>query len=325
MNFKSIKNTLTLTAGRTGLVLKKYSPEILMGVGIVGIVTSTVLACKATLKAEDVIEDAEEKIRKIHQAREMAGTYVEGDGENSGLVQYSEEDYKKDMTTVYIQTGWGFTKLYGPAVTLGLLSIACMLGAHGIMRKRNLALVAAYKAIEQSFSDYRKRVKDELGDEADRHFKYGTEYVENEITDENGNVVSSEPVVVIDPNGISEYARIFDKENTNWQNTADYNMAFLKCQQSYANDLLQSRGHVFLNEIYDLLGLQRSRAGAVVGWVKDHGDNYIDFGMFDLTASGYRNDMTNDTIAEERRDFVNGCNKAILLDFNVDGIIYNMI
>jgi hypothetical protein len=128
MNFKTIKNTLTLTAGRTGLVLKKYSPEILMTVGVVGIVTSTVMACKATLKAEDVIEEAEEKIKKIHQAREIASAAV-AEGEEIGVVKYTEEDYKKDMTIVYVQTGWNFTKLYAPAVTIGIAGIACILGS----------------------------------------------------------------------------------------------------------------------------------------------------------------------------------------------------
>jgi hypothetical protein len=319
MNLQNVKNSITLTMGRGGLILRKYSPEILTGAGIVGIVGSTIMACKATLKADEVVSAAKEKFDKIHSAKQMATEGMTTD--------YTEQDYKKDMTIAYVQTGVDFIKLYGPAVTLGMVSIACILGAQGIMRKRNLALVAAYKAVEEGFSEYRKRVVKELGREADRHFKYGTEYtaIEEEKVDENGNIIKSEPIVTLDPNGLSEYARIFDNTNINWSDAPDYNMTFLKCQQNYANDLLHARGHIFLNEVYDMLGLQRSPAGAVVGWVKGVGDDFVDFGMFDLTASGYRNDKTNDTIAEERRDFVNGYNKAVVLDFNVSGVIYDMI
>jgi hypothetical protein len=203
-----------------------------MTVGVVGIVTSTVMACKATLKAEDVIEEAEEKIKKIHQAREIASAAV-AEGEEIGVVKYTEEDYKKDMTIVYVQTGWNFTKLYAPAVTIGIAGIACILGAHGIMKKRNLALVAAYKAIEESFSSYRKRVVKELGMEKDREFRYGTTKVDVTklaYTEENGVVHPEESttVEVIDTtNQPSQYARFFDESSSQWSKTPEYNLTYI--------------------------------------------------------------------------------------------------
>jgi predicted dithiol-disulfide oxidoreductase (DUF899 family) len=326
MNLKNIKNNITLITGRSGLLLRKHSPEILMTVGIVGVVTSAVMACKATLKAEDVIDKAKTNIDKIHQAKELIAQVEE---DTHGVTKYSEQDYKKDMALVYVQTGWGFVKLYGPAVTLGVASIACLLGAHGIMKKRNLALVAAYKAVEQSFADYRNRVKKELGSDADRHFKYGTDYktVTEEKVDAEGNVTYEEKTVeIVNTNNISQYARYFDEETSSqWSPTPEYNMMFLKTQQAFANDLLHSRGHLFLNEVYDNLGLPRSKDGAVVGWVLGEGDDYVDFGIYETNVATYETAHDTDTIGEKRRDFVNGYRNSILLDFNVSGVIYNLI
>ena len=307
MNMEIIKRTV----GRSVLIIKKYSPEILMGAGVVGIISSTVMACKATLKVDRIIAEKEEKYEKIQQTRETCSE------------EYSEKDFKRDVLVVYTQTGVNFIKLYGPSITLGVASIACILGAHNIMRKRNIALIAAYKAVEQSFSDYRKRVVDEFGSEKDRMLKNGIRQEQITVTDENGKT-TTETVDIMDPNGISQYARWFNAGCREWQEIPEYNLTFLKCQQNYANDLLNSRGHVFLNEIYDALGIPRTKEGAIVGWVKDHGDGFVDFGMLD-NLSTYRSDRTCDTIGNERQDFVNGYANAVLLDFNVDGIIYDLI
>lgn len=298
------KNTLSRMAGRQGLLLKKYSPEILMVAGVTGIVTSTVLACRATLKAEEVIDDAKEKLDKIREAKETIDEET-----------YTEQDHKKDLAIVYTQTGVNFVRLYGPALTLGALSIGCILSSHGIMRKRNLAVAAAYKAVEQSFADYRKRVVEEFGEEKDRLLKNGIkkEITVVEETDEKGKKkTKTVETEYADPNGISQYARFFDEASPQWTKTPEYNLTFLKCQQNYANDLLRSRGHIFLNEVYDMLGIPRSQAGAVVGWVLGQGDDFVDFGIFDGTSMA-------------TRDFVNGYERSILLDFNVDGVIYDLI
>ena len=316
MNLGMIKNTITRTAGRGGLLAKKFAPEILLFTGIAGGVGTVVLSCKATLKAEEVIDKAQENINKVKQAKQMA--------DDGTISNYSEKDYKKDMSVVYVQTGLDFVKLYGPAVTLGIASIGCILGSYGLMRKRNLALIAAYKTVEESFAKYRKRVIDELGVETDRHFKYGTKLEKIQTIDENGDA-KEETVVTVDSDDISQYARFFDESCVSWSNVPEYNLTFLKCQQNFANDLLQARGHIFLNEVYDMLGIPRTKAGSVVGWVRGNKDNCVDFGIFDVNVSGYRNDKANDTIGEERRDFVNGYKSSILLDFNVDGVIYDLI
>jgi hypothetical protein len=211
---------------------------------------------------------------RIHEARETVN-----------ISDYTEQDYKKDTAIVYVQTGWDFVKLYGPSITLGALSIVSILSAHGIMKKRNLALVAAYKAVEESFANYRKRVVEEYGARKDWMFKNGVrdKIVTTIETDENGNTKAVDKVVqTIDPiTGKSIYAKFFDELSTHWSKTPEYNLMFLKAQQNFANDLLHSRGHVFLNEVYDMLDIPRTQAGAVVGWVDGQGDNCIDFGIFD--------------------------------------------
>lgn len=300
-----MKNALVKATGRKGLIIQKHSPEILLTVGIVGLVGATVMACKASTKAEFVIDTAKDKIDEVHEALEIT----------DGKGKYTQKDAQKDMVIIYTQTAVDFGKLYGPSVLLGAASIACILGAYGIMKKRNVALMAAYKAVEQSFNTYRQRVIEEYGPEKDFQYKTGIRSEEVQVVevDENGKKIKSKKTVeTIDPNTISQYARFFDEASTQWSKTPEYNLTFLRVQQNHANDLLHSRGHVFLNEVYDMLGIPRTQAGAIVGWVRGEGDDFVDFGIFD----GQKGVV---------RDFVNGYERSILLDFNVAGVIYNLI
>lgn len=294
---------------RALLGTKKYSPEILMGVGVVGIVASTVVACKATLKASDIIVDAQEDLEKIKMVAEDP-KYVD---------QYSEEDLKKDKTILYTQTGLKIAKAYLPAVGLGVASIACLVSSHNILKKRNIALAAAYTTIDKSFKEYRKRVTDRFGEEVERQIRHNIKAheIEETIVDEDGNEKKiTKNVETCEIDGYSEYSRFFDDGCTGWEKDAEYNLVFLKAQQQYANDLLRSKGHLFLNEVYDMLGIPRSKAGQVVGWIYDPenpiGDNYVDFGIYDVNKRG-------------SRDFVNGYERTILLDFNVDGNIWDLM
>lgn len=300
-----MKQSIKKTTGRTGLVLRKHSPEILMGAGILGIVGSTVLACKATLKLEEVLYDAQHTLDTID--RTLADEMYEG--------HYDEEDAKKDKTIVYAKTAVELGKMYAPAISLGVVSVACLMGSHNIMKRRNVAVVAAYKAVEESFANYRRRVVEEFGKDKDEEYRYGIIRTEETVTetDENGKKTKVKKTVdTLDPNHTSQYARFFDESCSNWSKTPEYNLIFLKAQQNYANDLLVSRGHLFLNEVYDMLGMERSQAGAVVGWVLDKdSDNFVDFGMYNGDERG--------------RAFVNGYERSILLDFNVDGVIYDLI
>jgi hypothetical protein len=296
----TIKNVVTSKAGRGLLQIRKVSPEILLVAGVAGVITSTVLACRATLKVEEIVGDALIDINKIEQVA----------AENNET-KYSKKDAAKDLFIVRVQTGAKIAKLYGPSIAVGVVSLACLLGSHNILQKRNVALMSAYKALETGFNEYRKRVVDELGVDKDTEYRYGISKVKVTTIDENG-VETSKMVNNINMTD-SIYAREFsEKTAKEWSPNPEYNLMTLKCRQNYANDLLNARGHLFLNEVYDMLGIKRSDAGAVVGWVKDNvdGDGFVDFGIYkDLNC----------------QEYVNEYGTSWLLDFNVDGVIFDLI
>lgn len=302
-----IMNGMSRTFHKVGFKFKKHSPEILVIAGVVGTVTSAVMACKATTKAGDIVKDMHEQMDKIHEVAEM------------DRKDYTAEDLKKDTTIVYTQTAVKFIKLYGPAVLLGAASITSILSGHNILRKRNIALAAAYAGIDKSFKEYRGRVIERFGKELDHELRYNIKAKEFEETviDENGNETTVKTTVnVADPNTYSEYAKFFDDGCAGWSKDAEHNLWFLKCQQAQANERLKLNGYLYLNEVYDMLGIPRTKAGQVVGWIYDEknpvGDNFVDFGIYDQNREAVRN-------------FVNGYERTILLDFNVDGNIYDMM
>jgi hypothetical protein len=249
-----------------------------------------------------VLEEAQEKIKLTEQVRQ----------DPDHKENYLEDDRHKDIRVIKLQTGAKIVKLYAPAIIVGGISIAALTSSHRILTTRNAALTAAYAALEKGFEQYRRRVVEKYGEDQDRNFRYGTREVE--IADPEDHR-KKKTVTRVSPEGASIYARFFDPFNENWSRDPEYNMFFLKCQQNWANDMLRARGHVFLNDVYDHLGIPRSKAGAVVGWIlskNNKNDNYVSFGIFE----------GND---QKIRDFVNGHEGAILLDFNVDGIIYDKI
>lgn len=295
----AIVNKLSCAAGRFGLKVQKYSPEILAGAGVVSIIGGVVLCCRATLKADEVMEEHEEKMITIHRAASTV------DDE-----EYTELDIRRDKTIVYLQTAGNFAKLYAPGVGLTALGIGCLLGSYGILKKRNIALMAAYETLSTSFKEYRERVRQQIGEEDEKRIYHGTSISESDdLENDKGERL---PTL---PSGYrpSVYARFFDETSTQWERSAELNKLNLCKWQDWANDLLNSRGHLFLNEVYDMLGMERSSAGAIVGWIKHgDGDGYVDFGIFNVNRP-------------KARDFVNGLERSILLDFNVDGVIYDLI
>ena len=290
----------------------KHSPEILIGIGIAGVITSTVLACRSTLKVKDILED---KDTNMNNVKEVLA---------EGREDYTEEDARKDKTIIITTTAIRIMKLYAPSVIIGAGSIACLLESHNVMRNRNAGLAAALAATTESFKQYRERVTAKYGDEVDKEMRYG---IKKEKKEKDGKKTKEDIVVGCDEKELSGYARYFNESNINWTDDPQYNMMFLRQNQNWANDKLISQGYLYLNDVYDALGFPKTKAGQVVGWVYDpknneRGDNYIDFGIYDLNVRGYRDEMANDTIAEERQDFINGYRNSILLDFNVDGNIW---
>lgn len=304
MNFAQLANTATRMFHGFGFKLKQHSPEIIIGASIVGTVASTILACKATTKVSAVLEEAHENIEKIHE--------VEASEE---FANYTPEDAKKDLTITYVQTGLKIAKLYAPAVILGGLSITGFITSNGILKKRNLALAAAYTAVDKGFKEYRGRVVERFGEDLDKELRYNLKAKEVEIVDvkEDGTEEKTKETVLVSDGALANpYARFFDETCYAWEKDAELNLMFLNQQQNWANDKLRSKGHLFLNEVYEALGMQKSKAGQIVGWVYDEkhpvGSNYVDFGIYNINR-------------ENSRLFVNGYERSILLDFNVDGNI----
>lgn len=300
LNLK-VPAAVTNKFGRQILLVQKNSPTLMFATGIVGVVASTVLACRSTLKLEEVLEKTQ---KDMATAKELVHENPE---------QYTAKDYSRDVAFLRVRTVVNIGKLYAPALGVGLLSVGLLTGSHVVLSKRNVALTAAYGALERGFNEYRGRVREELGEDKDREFRFGSEEVEETVEGKNGAKVQKRKR--FDPRtGKSIYAQIFDETNPNWQRRADFNALFIKCQQNYANNLLHSRGHLFLNEVYDMLGFERTRAGAVVGWITgvDGGDNFVDFGVFESADP-------------QARAFVEGRENSVLIDFNVDGTVWDKI
>lgn len=300
-NKTEIMKSVNGVASKTIMKLKKHSPEILVVAGIAGTVVSAVLACKATTKVAEILDETKGTLDTIHEGMETGA--INGQ-------EYTTEDGKKDTVVVYAQTGMKLAKLYGPAIILGTLSITSILASNNILRKRNVALGAAYAAIDKSFKEYRGRVIERFGEQVDTELKYGIKakkFEEIEVDTETGKEKKvKKTVMVADPNLQSDYAVYFDSKSRNYETNPDYNRMFLKAQQAFANDKLQTRGHLFLNEVLDDLDLPRTHAGQIVGWTKDGPDGYVNF-----------------RIVEVERETEDGRHEpALLLDFNVEGNIW---
>lgn len=310
MNKEMIKKSLY----RAGLKLKKYSPEIMVFAGVAGAVTSTVLACTATRKIDDILEPAKKDIQKIHDVRD-------GKVMLPAEVEYTEKDFKTDLVKTYASAGVKVAKLYAPAVGIGVASIASILGGYNVMRKRYVASVAAYTAVNEGFREYRNRVVERYGKEVDRELRYDIKAKKLEGTVQDGEQESgiNKKAKYADADAQrSEFARYFNSDSRSWEKSFEYNMLFLKAQQNLANDILKARGHLFLNEVYDMLDIPHSSIGQAVGWVlnNENGDGYVDFGL-----------PTDEEVYLERiaDDGSKKYTRAIPLDFNVDGVVWDLI
>ena len=245
-------------------------------------VTSTVLACRATLQTEDMFGEMKSD---IEAAKSM--------------------DDNRDVAYAYVRNVVRFGKTYAPALLVGGASAALLTGSHIQLTRRNTSLTLAYAGLHKAYAEYRARVREEVGEEKEKDLYHGVTL--EEAKNEAGKLAKFKTV---DPNAISPYARFFDEGSPNWHKNAEYNRLFIQCQQNYANNILIARGHLFLNEVYDMLGIEHSSAGAIVGWIiNGDGDNFVDFGLFEA----------------HQRGFVNGYEPSIMLDFNVDGVIYDKI
>lgn len=298
---KKASNTLNNMGGENLLKLRKMSPQILVVGGVIGLVVAGIGACVQTTKLEDIVDEAKEEIDDV----------------KNGDVY---EDNPKELTKTYLKTAGKVVKLYAGPIIVGAASIGMILGSNRILNKRNAAVAAAYALTSDEFKAYRQRVVSELGLDADRRFKFGlsseeiTETIKDEETGKKKKVKKT--VNIINSSNYSQYAKVFDDASRYWSPNPETNLMFLKTQQSYFNDMLRSRENhtVFLNEVYEALDIPITQTGQVVGWHLDNedGDGFIDFGIYNIKD-------------ETKRDFINGRENVIFLDFNVDGVVWDLI
>lgn len=300
---------LSVKAARTKLLIGKHSPEILLVGGITSVVTGTVLACKATLKAPNILEEARTMMTAIDI---IAKEDVQEPGE-----------VKKAKLLVSVEAGVGLARIYAPSVILMVAGIGMLVGSNRILNSRNAAILGAYKAVDEAYKRYRGRVREEFGEDVDNYFRFKKRRKDGtmQVLDDKKKKIKFDEIDNIDLPGElmdagdmgipSPYAVFFDKDSPQWRTDNTFNEYFLAAQQRYANDRLGLIGHVFLNEVYDMLGVDRTKEGAVVGWVKDHGDSFVDFDIYNPYNSPHGD-------AIEQQD-------SLMLDFNVDGVIYDII
>ncbi len=291
---------------KMGFELKKHSPKILIAVGVVGTVTSAVMACKATTKLSDILEESKEQLDEIHAAPQKEELKD----------KYDEEMMTKDIALVYFQTGVKIAKLYAPAVVLGTLSLTSVVASNNILRKRNVALAAAFTAVDQGFKEYRGRVVERFGEEVDYELTHNItkKEIEETVIDEKGKEKTVKKTIDVANPGSNEFVKYFTRSNPYWDECEDYIEMFFRSQQNYANDRLRTEKRLVLNDVLDSLGMQKTKAGMVVGWVytdnpadNEEGDNFVEFHVRKVY-------LPNSNGVEEL---------AYAIEFNVDGNIYD--
>ena len=303
INLSVITNGLTRFGGQVFLVGKKYAPQILTYTGIGGFVATIICACKATTKAEKILNDRDEKIQMVNDCLDDA------------TIEYDDEDAKKDLHDISIKTKWELTKCYAPVFTLGVASTALILGGHHIIQTRAAGYAAAFKASEKAFRLYREAVARKYGEDPNRMTLDDDEpkrLVEDwkkfkEEHPDGKQVLSETPTV---------YFAWFCKDTSKeWINSPQMNWFFLQRAQDDLNERLRGQGYLFLSDVRERLGLPYIPEGQVLGWIlrkdREVGDNYIDF--LHIGPDQHPNETIQ---ALQRLEDV-----PYLLEFNCDGPI----
>lgn len=312
--FTKLGTLARTAAGNSGLFLKAHTPEILVGSGVVGFVVTVVQACKATTKAHDILETKEDAL-----------------ADNDAALKdeiISQKVYDENARIINRNARWMLIKAYTPMATGMAVSVILVLGGYRMINGRLVKTAAAYKILEDGFGRYRENVRDEFGEETDWRML-------NSIRPERLEAANAEREANREIEADKKrkrknyekrrtahqevYSKFFDQYSDRWRRswTPEQVWEYLRQKQREANDMLNIRKHIFLNEVYDLLGLDRTEEGAVVGWIltKSNPNSKVDFGLEDMPE-------------EERRKFLSAERNEdikIWLHFNPDGLIYNLI
>lgn len=287
---------LKCTVGKVGLKVAAKKPEIFLAAGVASIVGGAVMIAKGSFKAVDILEEHKKNLEAIEKVTKMT--------EEDQTVSYSEEDAKRDLMKAYVKTGVELFKVYLPAVGLILGGITLIVTSHSVMAGRYNAMVSAYNAAVASRDAYKAKLEKFAKDQ-------GIENLDDILAKEQADA----PEVMSNlPTNFFEYAIDFDSRNPNWKHDYELNHYFIEANERYFNERLRTRGYVLLNEVYEALGAEPTKEGSIIGWVFDTSadsitKNVIEFTIYDL--DDFEPGMYEDS--------------CMLIDFNVDGVVYNIM
>ena len=274
---------------------KSHSSDLKMGFGTASVIGGTVLLCKETITACDIVR-----------------TYRE---EKQKLIDDGAE--KKDINKLKAKTAGKvvITMLPGAAVEAG--GLVSMWNGYSKTKTALISVGLAYEELKTFTDGYRQEVRERYGEEVDEELAYHYKTAEVVVEDEDGNEhTETVKIYPADSKGMpSPYARYFCYgEAEGAERDFDYNDHFLHAQQRACRDCFRARKAFMLNDVYDLLGIKRSKAGNRVGWIYDpnnpEGDNQIDFRIRVV----YREVLDADGNP-------NGFERVHMIDPNVDGVV----
>lgn len=289
-----VPKSLSRMTHRSLLKINASSPTILVVAGVVGLGATAVMAAKATRKIDPVLDEHK-------QTRSEIGYSIQ------------TKEQQRELVKLYAHTTFELTKIYGPTIFVGTTSAIAVLGGHKILRTRHAAALSAYSGLMEQFTAYRRRIVQTLGAEMEQDIFDGAHGEYEEDPDHPGEYKLKSKWD--GSNNPDSYLRPwFDEANVNWSRNPENTYMFLKGVQNHANRMLEIRGHVFLNDVFDWLNMPRQPEAVVAGWLRDNpdGDKFIDFGFM----------SSNDphTVA-----FRNQVERTVRLNFNIDGPIWDKI
>ena len=296
----NIQEALSAGLHKVAFGLRKVGPEIGTVAGMAGIAASAIYLYKAVNESKDILAKVKEEVKKL---------------EDEGADE-------KDIKAVKIAGGVAVAKKVALPAGLAVASSATVLGIHHEMRKENRRLSEVITQTSLAYNALKNEIREQLGDEQADELIYSVrkpdkkeikEIEENsprkdEITDEERKSYRISDGEEITP---SPYAVFFDETCNNYSDDPEYNKNTLILLQAQLNERLKRVGYVYLNEVYEKLGVEKTEAGHVMGWryaphdPNHEGDNQIDFNMWDIRSRA-------------NRRFINGYEPVVLLDFNID-------
>lgn len=226
-----VKPNLASLIKTAKVVVNKRSPEILMGVGIAGMITTTFLAVQATPKAMALIE--EEKLRRYKETEDDTISKVD-----------------------IVKVAW---RLYVPSVVTGVVSITCLAGANSVNTRRTAALAAAYQISETALTEYREKVVETIGEKKEQvvRDKVAKDRIEkNPVTKSEVIITNDGSTLCFDPISGRYFKSTIEK--------------IKKVENNLNKRMLHDiTGYVSLNEFYSELNLDCTAIGDDLGWNVD--------------------------------------------------------